>query len=63
VDSNCNSRYVWLQLISNGTIPLQTISTSGTTQGYGYAITPEGSCAGTVTNYTVLDEIETNYCI
>ena len=38
------------------TIPVQTISTSGTTQGIvTYAITPTAaSCAGPVTNYTVL---------
>ncbi len=39
-----------------GTIPVQTISTTGTTQGtVTYAITPTASgCAGSVTNYTVL---------
>ena len=41
---------------SNNTIPIQTISTTGTTQGIvTYAITPTAaSCSGTVYNYTVL---------
>ena len=40
----------------SNTIPVQTISTSGTTQGtVTYAITPDvGGCSGPTTNYTIL---------